>query len=219
VRLPGSDTAPPLTPSGDQARRWAQQELSDPAYAAAHPTPFDRIARAVQDFFQSLFSGRAEGSWAVWLAVGAAVLMVALIVAAVIIWGRPRAHRRSRTAAGELFGDVEHRTAGQLRRAADAAAASGDWSEAIVLRFRATARDLAERELVETPPGTTVHGFARAASLLFPEHRADLDAAADSFDEVRYLGRPGTAQLYRPVAAADDGLRTARTPELAGSAR
>jgi hypothetical protein len=209
---PGSDgtspTAPPLQPTGDEARRWAVHELSDPAYAAAHPTTVDRIARAIEDFFARLFGGEAAGPWGAWLAVAALVVVLALLVTAVLLWGRPRLRRRARTLDVELFGDVERRSADRLRRAADAAAGLDDWNEAIVLRFRALARGLAERGLLDTPPGTTVHGFARSASLLFPSETRRLDAAATAFDAVRYLGVAGTAGGYDAVVAADEGVRT-----------
>ena len=44
------------SPDGDEARRWAEQELADPVYAEAEPTMFDRIARAIGDFIGGLFS-------------------------------------------------------------------------------------------------------------------------------------------------------------------
>ncbi|WP_308493296.1 DUF4129 domain-containing protein [Microbacterium terrisoli] len=205
-----ADDAPPLTPDAEQARQWAQHELSDPAYAAAHPTPIDRMARAVQDFFASLFSGSADGVWAVWLAVGVAVVLIALIVVAVVLSGRSRLSRRTAAGQSQLFGDVETRSAAELRRTAAAAADAQDWSEAVILRFRALARGTVERGAVDLTPGATTHSFARAAGRVFPAHAGAVDAAADAFDDVRYLRRPGTADLYATVARADDGVRADR---------
>ena len=51
-----ADAVPPLTPDGDEARRWAEDELADPAYDIAEPTPIDRIARAIGDFIASLLN-------------------------------------------------------------------------------------------------------------------------------------------------------------------
>lgn len=195
----------PLVPDGDQAREWAQDELADAVYRAAEPTPFDRFARAVGDFIANLFSGEVPAGVAGWLAVVVVLVVVALIVVAVLIWGRPRSVARSRRAAA-AFDRPEQRPATELRREAEAAAAAGDWAEAIILRFRALARGLAERTLLETVPGTTVHGFARAAGALFPADRAALDHAADVFDDVRYLRRPGTAAAYRELADLDERL-------------
>lgn len=199
----------PLIPDGDEAREWADDELADPIYAATEPTPFDRIARAVGDFLGSLFSGEVPAALGPWLAAAGVIVVVAIIVVAFVIWGRPRAVARSRTAA-TLFGHAEERSAAELRSAAAAAAAAGDWDEAYVLRFRAVARGLEERTLVDPAPGTTVHGFARAAGQVFPAARADLDHAADRFDDVRYLRRHGTAAGYRDLVALDDRLQQTR---------
>jgi hypothetical protein len=85
------------------------------------------------------------------------------------------------------------------------------------MRFRALARGLAERGIVDVPPGTTVHGFARSAGVVFPNTAADLDDAAAAFDDVRYLRRPGTEALYRRIAGTDDAVATARAAQPAGT--
>lgn len=95
----------------------------------------------------------------------------------------------------------------------------GEWDAAIVLRFRALARGLTERGLVETPPGATVHGFARRAALAFPGQAAALEDAAGAFDDVRYLRRPGTVELYRRIAAVDEAVASARPLRSAEAAR
>lgn len=201
-------SVPLPTPDGDEARRWAEQELSDPVYTAAQPTPLDLIARAIGDFLASLFGTQLSGGWAPILAVVAAVVVIVVIVVALLIWGRPRALRRSRVATAELFGTAERRTADELRRAAASHASRDEWDAAIVLRFRALARGLDERGAVEAPPGATVHAFARAAGRAFPASAVDLDEAASAFDDVRYLRRPGTPELYRRVVTVDDAVRS-----------
>ena len=200
----------PLIPDGDEAREWAERELSRPVYAEAQPTPLDRIARAVAEFFEDLFNSELPGGWGGPLALVVALVLTGLLVAAFLIWGRPRLsaarhpHRWSCSA---------RRSAGaprELRRAAAAEAAAGRWEDAIVLRFRALARGVAERGVLEPAPGATVHAFARQAALVFPVEVERLDAAASAFDDVRYLRRPGTAALYARVADADDALVAAR---------
>lgn len=204
--------AAPLIPDGDEAREWAERELADPVYRLAEPTPFDRAARAVGDFFLSLFSGDLPAGFGPWLAVIVLVVVLAAVGIAVAIWGRPRGAARART-VDALFGEPEHRSADHLRRAARAAADAARWEEAIVLHFRALARALADRTIVETPPGATVHRFARSAAAVFPAEAAALEAAADVFDDVRYLRRPGTADAYALVASLDERLAAARRPE------
>jgi hypothetical protein len=210
-----TEAAPPLTPDGDEAREWAEQELSEPAYAEAEPTLFDRIAQAIGEFFERLFSTELEGPWGSAFAIIAAGVVIGLIVAAFLVWGLPRATRRSRVAVAELFGEAEARPASALRAAAEAHAERGEWDAAIVLRFRTLARGLTERGVVDTPPGATVHGFARRAARAFPAQAEALEDAAVAFDDVRYLRRPGTVELYRRVAAVDDAVASARPLVLA----
>ena len=206
-----SDAAPPLTPDGDEARRWAEQELSDPAYDIAEPTPFDRIARAVGDFIASLLNPDLSGGWGTTFALVAAIVVAVVIVAAFLLWGVPRVTRRAAPRTALLFGESEHRSAAQLRAAAAERARASDWEAAIVLRFRALARGCLERGVVDPPPGATVHAFARAAGTAFPALEPRLEAAATAFDDVRYLRRPGSQELYRLVEAADDAV-TSATP-------
>ncbi|MDY0909030.1 DUF4129 domain-containing protein [Microbacterium sp. CFBP9034] len=205
-----ADAVPPLTPDGEEARRWAEQELSDPVYDIAEPTPLDRIARAVGEFFQNLFSADVPGELGSLVALVAGIVVVLVIVAAFAVWGVPRATRRARSQTPALFGEDEHRSAAELRAAAASHARSGEWDAAIVLRFRALARGCLERGVVDTPPGATVHAFARAAARTFPQLGERLEAAASAFDDVRYLRRPGTAALYALIADTDDAVVAAR---------
>lgn len=198
----------PLDP--DQARELLEHELSDPGYRAAEPTLFDRMARAVADFVSGLLSPQIPEGWGPAVAVVAAIVVGIVLVVALLIWGRPRRAARSRAASAPLFGDDDARSAAQLREDAASAAARESWDEATVLRFRALARALAERAIVEPPPGATAQAFARDAARAFPAHAADLAAAASAFDDVRYLRRPGSAETYREIAALDDALVGAR---------
>jgi hypothetical protein len=55
-----------------------------------------------------------------------------------------------------------------------------------------------------------VHAFARSAARVFPPLADRLEDAAAAFDDVRYLRRPGTGDLYRLVASVDDDVAAAR---------
>lgn len=202
--------AGPLTPDGDEARRWAEQELSDPVYDIAEPTPFDRIARAVADFFERLFATELSGEWGPAVAVVAAIVVLILIGVAFALWGIPRSSRRAHAPSPSLFGEAEVRSAAELRSAAASHARKAEWDAAIVLHFRALARGCSERGVVETPPGATVHAFARAAARVFPHVADELERSATAFDDVRYLRRPGTAALYRQVAETDSAVVAAK---------
>jgi len=209
-----TSTTPPIAPDPDEARRWAEEELSGALYREAEPTPIDRFARGVIDAIASIFAGRVPESLGPWLAVGAIAVVLALILVAILIWGRPRLAARSRAPIA-LFGEDEARTAAELRAEAEACAARNAWDEAIVLRVRAIARGLAERTIVEPEPGATVHRFARDAARAFPSYRAELTSLARSFDDVRYLRRPGSAEAYAAARTLDDQLAAARAEVFA----
>jgi len=204
-----------VLPDADEARDWAERELSDPAYQAAEPTPIDRLARAVVDFFADLLRTSASGEWSPSVLIVLGVLLVIGIVVGILIWGRPRSVARAQPPARALFDDDDGRTAEELRADAEAAATHADWDAAIVLRFRAFARGLAERGLVDPPPGATVRAFARSAAAALPSLEASLDDATGIFDDVRYLRRPGTDERYRVVADLDDAAVRARPAPLA----
>lgn len=198
----------PVEPDADEAREWLVNELAKPAYQAAQPTLFDRIAQAVWDWITSLSFGGVEGPPALGLLV-VVLLVAAAVVIGVLVFGIPRFNRRSR-AVGALFGDEDERTAAELRRGAAQAAAREDWPTAIAELYRAIARDLAERGVLTTSPGTTATGFARRAGELDPGAHAEFLTAAGSFDDVRYLGRPGTREQHEQIVALDQRARELR---------
>lgn len=199
----------PVDPSSPEAQEWLREELARPEYQSAKPTWFDLASKAVQDWIASLFQGPGGDAAPVLLIV--VVLVIAgLIVAAFLIFGRPRANRRSALERRSLFGSDEVRSAGELRAAAERAARAGDWTTAIEEQFRAVAAALDERTLVRVSPGTTATEFAlRAAAAVLDEAEA-LRAAARTFDDVRYLSRPGTEAAFQQVVALDQRLQRVR---------
>ncbi|WP_150952244.1 DUF4129 domain-containing protein [Microbacterium testaceum] len=200
----------PLLPDPDEAREWAERELSDPTYQSAEPTLLDRISQAVGRFLEDLLRIPDTSGWGPSALVVLGIVVVAAIVVAVLIWGRPRLSTRATEPARALFDDDDSRSADELRADAAAAAGRSDWDEAIVLRFRAVARGLTERGLVDPPPGATVRAFARETASALPTLVPLLDPAAATFDDVRYLRRPGSEERYRVVADLDDAAVRAR---------
>ncbi|WP_221585395.1 DUF4129 domain-containing protein [Microbacterium sp. G2-8] len=203
-------------PDRDDAREWAEQELSDPAYREAEPTLFDRVAQAIGDVIANLFTPQIGGAeWSPLWTIVIVAIAVAAIVVAFVIWGLPRGERRhaSRPSA-ELFDD-DARSAAELRTDADAAAAREDWDAAVVLRFRAIARGIDERGVLFAPPGMTARAFSEAAREYFPPHASDLAAAASRFDDVRYLRRRATRETAQQLAGLDRALASARPAKAA----
>lgn len=199
-------------PDGDDARRWAEEELSNPRYAEAKPTWFDLVARDIGRFLADLFSSDNGANIGPSALIIVTVLIAAALITALIIWGRPRRSRALRPARTELLGSSDDRSAAQLRSDAERRARDGDWDAAVVLRYRAIARGLLERDLIDPAPGATAQSIARAASEVFADEASAMRNAAIAFDDVRYLRHAASEESYRELAATDDRLR-ARRPE------
>ena len=197
----------PVTPDGDTARSWVLDELAKQEYAAAQPSLFDRLASGFLDWFTSLFDASRSGAPPVLLTV-ALVLLAVVVVVALVLFGLPRVNRRS--SAGTLFGEDDRRTADEMRRAARDAYGRGDWATAVLERFRAIARALDERTVVQVFPGTTAGAFARRAADAFDDQRTALREAARLFDGVRYADRVAGREDADAVASLDDRLAAAR---------
>lgn len=200
-----------LDPDAPEAQSWLRDELAKAPYQAAQPTWFDRLSQSVVNWLTSLTAPDGN-TFGAWIPVIVVVLVVAILVAAWLIFGSPRLNRRSRLSADQLFGDDDRRTADDMRRSAADAAQQGDWSLASTEIFRALARGLAERTVLTVSPGTTAHDFGQRAARAFPLAEDRLAAAARVFDDVRYLDRPGTEAGYREMLALEREL-SAATPE------
>jgi hypothetical protein len=203
----------PVDPGADEAREWLETELGKPAYQAARPTWFDLVAQAIGDWIASLRVPDGSGFSALVPLVVVTVVVV-LIVVAFLVFGRPRVNRRSSVASGALFGADDMRSSAELRASAERAAAGGDFVTAIEESFRALARQLAERTIVTTAPGSTAQDFAGRAGRSFPSSADELRACAALFDDVRYLDRPGAPGDYERVRALDRRLQAERPAAL-----
>lgn len=202
-----------FAPDGDEARQWAEQELSHAQYQAAKPTWFDRLADGILQWIIDLFSNGDAGAVAPVATTVIVIVIVAALVVALLLWGRPRSSHTARR-THDLLGERDDRTAAQLRAGAIARAKARDWDAALVLRYRALARALIERDLIDPAPGDTAQSIARSAAHSFPDSLERLRGAATAFDAVRYLGSTAAESDYLAVAAVDDELQAA-VPRLA----
>ncbi|MBW3068875.1 hypothetical protein CWT12_09165 [Actinomyces sp. 432] len=171
----------PATPDADTARRAAEKELAKPAYHHA-ATLWERAWRWLAEHLDPRGAVPGVPSWLSVLIV--VVLVLALVVALGVMFTRITWARRARRAHGVLFED--DRDASALTRAANAAAAQGDWATAVIERFRAVVRTLDERGALEDYPGMTAHEAAGLAARPLGELAAEMDEAARLFDSVRY---------------------------------
>jgi hypothetical protein len=210
----------PVDPDDEQARRWLEEELGrgDEPYQPPEPPGW------WQDFLEwlerLLSGGGAPDAPTPGLETGQTVgiviliiLIAAILAVAFVIFGLPRLRKRSKV-TGDLFGEDDDRSAAELRTAAQQAADAGDYTSAVVELFRSLARDLAERGIVVTFPGTTARDFARRTGLVFPPTAERLADAAAVFDDLRYLGGVGTLDQWQRMSALDADLRAARRPRV-----
>ena len=196
MRVPGDV---PVDLTRDQAQRLAELELSDPAYRAAQPGLVERAIRWLVEWVQRVADRAAEAAPGGWLGI----LGLALLIVVAVLFIRWRIGPVSR-AAGLTFTVDPGTSAAQYRSHADELAASGQWEEAVSERMRALVRGSQERGLIDAHPGWTADEVATEVGRRVPDAHAFLDAAARTFDEVRYGGRPGSPAAYRAVADADD---------------
>lgn len=87
--------------------------------------------------------------------------------------------------------------------AAEEAARRLDFGTALRERYRAVTRGLEQRGILEVQRARTARETARAATVAAPEDAVELPAAAHSFDEIVYGGRPGAEAEYRRLEQAD----------------
>ena len=174
-----------LQPDREQARRWALEELAEGAYAQRDPV--SRLLAFLQQLVTDLIGGRSGDG--VWWQVLLLVLLVVLVAVALRVAGPLRlGRRRADDGAPQVFG-AGRSTALEHRARADAHAAAGRWAEAVAERFRAVARSLEERGLLDEGPGRTAREVAVDVAALLPTVADELAVAAGGFDDVVYGDR------------------------------
>ena len=210
-------TPDPLEPDRETAQRWVVEELLGREYRQAEPNLLQRAAQEIIEWLRELLS-RAEGVSAGYgLLIGVAILLAAVVVALLIAGPVRRGARRRARSTGGVFTE-QLRTAAEHRAAAEAAADAGDLGTAVQERFRAIARSLEERVVLDARPGRTAHEIAREGGARLPEVASPLLDAARAFDDVTYGGRTTSAEEYRRVVAADEATgRTRPGRALAGA--
>lgn len=207
----------PVDPDRETARRWLLEELSRPEYST-QPSLLQRLVEWFLDLFADVPALDAPG-WQVALVV--VVATAAVVLVAWWVAGPVRLARRAARASTVVLGD-DGRTAAQLRAAADDAAARGDWSAAVLDRYRAVVRGLEERVVFDEQPGRTAQEAADAAAAHLPGCAADLHRAARLFDDVCYGTLParpdddaflrtldGRVLAERPAGAVEEPAGTA----------
>jgi hypothetical protein len=195
----------PVDPDAATARRWAVEELLDPVYHQQRSL-LDRLVAWLTEVLSGLRTPAVFDP----VAIVVVVLVVAAVVGlAFLVAGPVRLARSGRTDRSVLAED-DARTSDEMRTAADAAAAAGDWATAVVERFRAIVRGLEERAVLDERAARTAHEAALAAAARLPALGSELVAAGRTFDDVAYGDEPATELDEVRLRGLDARVRDAR---------
>ncbi len=203
----------PIEPDADTARQWVVDELSKSAYQSTGPSWIQRLLDWLAGLLEGLGSASGDLGFAgvpgALVAIAIGVFLVALI--ALIVWGPMRSSRR-RKASHAVFED-DARDSDSMRVAAEDAAARGDWTLAVIERFRSIVRDVEQSVWVAVVPGMTAYEFVTQAGMRVPALASEFDWAGDLFDRLRYGHDAGTKTHYERMVALDADTASARVVE------
>jgi hypothetical protein len=196
-----------LDPTPPEARDWLARELQGSDYQ-------ESWLQSALHWIGRLLDGAGGGGTAFSLVI---TVLVALVVIALLAWVLPKVRREPRAARsdGAVLDDLTI-TARTYRDRAAQAFRDGRYDDAVVDGFRAIAKDMSDRTLLDDAPGSTAHEASVALAPCFPERADRLARAADLFDAVRYGHRRATADQAGLVQRLDAELVTAR-PVLTAS--
>ena len=199
-----------LDPTPAEARDWLEQEL----HRSSYRDPWlQSVYRWILDQLRRLLDGAGH------LAGLSPVITVllALVVIALLVWVVPKIRRESVVARADaaVLDDMTI-TARTYRNRAAQAFKDGRYDDAALDGFRAIAKDMSDRKLLDDAPGRTAHEISLALAQPFPHHADRLARAADVFDTVRYGHLRLTADQAGEVQHLDAELVKAR-PVLAAS--
>ena len=201
-----------LSPTPPEARDWLKRELHGSDYQSSW---LDSLSRWVADQLGKLLDG---ASHLAGLSPGITVL-IALVVIALLAWLLPKV-RRERVVArtdGAVLDDVTI-TARHYRNLAADALRDGRYDDAVLDGFRAIARDMSDRRVLNDAPGRTAHEVSLALASPFPRHADSLARAADLFDSVRYGHRHASPYQAGQIQDLDAVLVTTHPTFLTSSA-
>lgn len=206
----------PVDLGRDEARDLARRELSQPSYERDTPI-LTRVLRWIAEQVDRILDA-ATGTLSSQLALAIVVAIAVAFAAFVILRAGPLA-RRIAGRPGAVLPD-RRRTATEYRMAADDAAARGDWTTAVVERFRAVVAGLEERGVLDPRAGRTADEAAREATAVLGElspPAGGMHAGARLFDGVRYGGADAAEGDDRLLRDLDRSVALARPrPRPAG---
>lgn len=210
MSLSGTAVPADLDPSGDEARRWAADELAKDGYRDTRSL-FERLMRWLGQRLADLQDGQGTGGvslppFVIALVVVAAAVGIGYLLTKVRAEAATVKDRRTVLGSSAL-------TAQQLRVRGAAAMAENRWDDAVLDYTRAIARDANDRTLLTDAPALTAHEIGDQLAAVFPAHTSAVHASTDLFDAVAYGGRRAARADAESVRSTEETLRRAR-PEL-----
>jgi hypothetical protein len=195
-----------LDPTPDQARQWLNDELHGSRYQSSW---LDSLVNWLLEHLRDAFHGASRAANSGLSLV--VTVLVALVVIALLAWVLPRVRREPVIARpdGAVLDDLTI-TPDTYRKLAALAIAQGRYDDAVLDGFRAIARDMSDRTLLDDAPGRTAHEVSLALARPFPDHTDRLARAADVFDAVRYGHRRATGDQAAEIRQLDTELVKAR---------
>ena len=193
-----------VSPGPPQAREWLKQELQGTEYRSPW---LDSVLRWITDLVSRLLDGARN-------LAGLSPLITALIALSVIaflVWVLPRVRREPVASAstGAVLQDLTI-TSRHYRDLASQSLREGRFDDAVLDGFRAIARDMSDRAVLNDAPGRTAHEVSLALASPFPGHADRLAGAADLFDSVRYGHRRANADQATRIHRLDAELAATR---------
>jgi hypothetical protein len=189
-----------LEPTPPEARDWLRQELRGPEYQSPW---LDSVLRWFADQIRKLFEGAGHLAGLSPLIT----VLIAVVVIALLVWVLPRVRRERGVAASDraVLDDVTV-TARHYRDQAAQALLDGRYEDAVLDGFRAIAKGMSDRRVLEDAPGRTAHEVSQALASPFPGLAERLALAADLFDSVRYGHRRANAHQAGQIQELDAEL-------------
>ena len=194
----------PVHPDRESARGWVLQELARREYQEAKPSWAERALSWIWDRLNGVGTSAPPTL---------ALVLITVIFAAVVTYAIYRSgglHGTARRKAPAVLPE-RNTTAADHRAAAGRHADAGEWSLAVIERFRAIARELEERALLSPQPGRTAMEVARDGGRALPTLASDLLTAAGYFNDVSYGHLSVDQTADHALRDLDDRLRAAKS--------
>ena len=193
-----------LSPTPPQAWTWLRQELHGSDYQSSW---LDSAGRWISEQLSKLLEGAGSLS-----AISPVITaLIAVIVIVLLAWILPRVRREPSVAAtaGAVLDDATL-TPRIYRDQAARALREGRFDDAVLDGYRAIAKDMSDRGVLDDAPGRTAHEVSLALASPFPDLAGRLAQAADLFDSVRYGHRRANADQAGRISQLDAELVATR---------